>query len=147
MDNKFEYFSNVKDGKLQKNVSQTLAINLKQFEGKRVRIRLEQLKSTRSDQQNRYYWGVVVQYELDCFKERWGEIYTKEQVHDWNKANIFCTEVVEVSTGEIYKIPGTSVVRGKLVFEERMEQIRQFFKDKFEWEIPLPNEQIEANFE
>lgn len=141
---KYEYLSNVKEGKLQKNVSQTIAIDIKQFEGKRVRINIEQLRSVRSEQQNRYYWGVVIQYQLDCFKERWGEMYTKEQVHDWNKANIFCTEKVDESTGEIFKIPGTSVVRGKLVFEERMEQIRQFFQEKFDWIIPMPNEQIEA---
>lgn len=139
---KLTYTSLVKDGRLQKNVSERIANDLRQYEDKYVIIEIERRRSKRSDLQNAYYFGCVVEEQMACFKERWGEIYSKNQVHDWNKANIFCTEHIDSATGEIFKIPGSSASKNKMEFEERMEQIRQFFWNRFEWQIPLPNQQL-----
>ena len=51
---KLEYYSEVKNGHLSKSVRNKIASELIQFEGKRVEIRIEKLKSKRSIQQNRY---------------------------------------------------------------------------------------------
>lgn len=147
MANKLELYSTVLEGaKFEKNAkSKILAFLLKSI-GKHIKITIELVKNTRSHRQNRYYWGCVIQEQIDCFKERWGEIYDKDQVHDWNKSNIWNTEYIDESTGEIFKIPGTSKV-STVEFELRLEKLRQFFELKFEWKIPLPNEELTIDFE
>lgn len=137
-----EYFSNVTDGRLQKNVSGSIAKDLKRYEGKRVKITIEKARVKRSNQQNRFYHGYFLQSQIDCFKERWGEIYTKEQIHDWNKANIWCEEKVDEETGEIFKIPGSSTSQSKMSFEDKLEMCRQFFINKFDWNLPYPNSDL-----
>jgi hypothetical protein len=140
---KEQFISVIEDGKIRRMVAQGLADYIKGCGFKKVVIEVSQYRAKRSNEQNKYYWYIVVQYQRGCFKERWGEVYTKEQVHDWNKANIFCKELIDEDTGEVYKIPGSSAAQNKMEFEERMELIRQFFWTKFEWKIPMPNEQIE----
>lgn len=141
---KIELFSTVsEDGKLQKNVTLKILAFLLLYIGKRVKITIELVRNTRSHRQNRYYWGVVVIYQIDCFRERWGAEFDKDQVHDWNKANIWFTEFIDEETGEIFKIPDSSANKTVGEFEERLEKLRRFFLEKFEWTIPLPNEQID----
>lgn len=137
-----EYFSEVKNFKLQKNVSELIAKELKQYEGKRVRIKIERSYNKRSDRQNKFYHGVFILSQKDCFKERWGEIYLPAQIHNWNTNNIWCNEKVNEITGEILKMPDSSTKPSKFEFEERLEMCRQFFRKQFEWELPYPNEQL-----
>lgn len=141
-DIKETFISLVKDFKLQSNVRTQIADSIKKYEGKYIVLTIEKRKSKRSDLQNAYYFGCVVEEQRACFKERWGEIHSKTAVHDWNKANIFCTEHIDESTGEVFKIPGSSAAKNKTEFNERMEMIRQYFWDKFEWQIPLPEQQL-----
>ncbi len=142
-----KYYSDVKKGILQKGVRELIQNDLPIFEGKRVEITIKRVSAKRSLQQNAYYWYIVVQEQLDCFKERWGDIFDKTQVHEWNKANIFAEEHVDESTGEIFKIPKSSTASGKMDFEEKMEMIRNYFERVFEWRIPLPNENRQMEFE
>ncbi len=144
-DLRLTYYSDVKNDKLQENIRNKIAEDLSQFNNKRIEITIQQVKGKRSEQQNKYYWGCVVAYQQDCFKEMWGALFTKDQVHDWNKANIFCEEKID-EEGVVYKIPGKSSVKTTSEFEDRMELIRQFFKTHFDWKIPLPNEEIEIGF-
>lgn len=141
MAKEFIFHSNVSEGgELQKNIRQLIKDCLPSFKKKRVEIIIRKLSSKRSEQQNKYYWACVVNEQIDCFKERWGEVYSQSQVHEWNKANIFCTEKVDEATGEIFKMPDSSTKETKSSWEEKMEMCRQFFWLKFEWKIPLPNE-------
>ncbi len=146
MANKLELFSTVKNGKLQANITRSILKALEGLEGKRVVITINKVKKTRSNQQNRFYWGCVIEIQQQCFLERWGEIFSVEQTHDWNKNNIWHTEKVIEETGEVVKIPGTSVVT-TVEFEERLEKLRQFFWLNFEWKVPLPNEELTIDFE
>jgi hypothetical protein len=50
----------VKDGKLSLDKSQQFKQYLHTLNGKRIELTVEKLKHTRSIQQNRYYWSVVV---------------------------------------------------------------------------------------
>lgn len=136
-------FSDVKDDQLIPSVRQKIAAYIKEHNGKRLEIRLSVVGAKRSNRQNRYYWGVVIAYQMDCFAERWGEIWDKDQVHDWNKNNIWHSEIIEEETGEIIKKPGSSKAADKAEFEFRMEKLRQKFETDFNWRIPLPNEQID----
>ena len=142
MNKKHEFFSDAHDGNLQKSVRVSISKILRENEGKRFRITLALFRNTRSLRQNRYYFGVVVAQQQACFLERWGEVWDKNEVHDWNKANIFCKELVNEATGEIIRKPQSSI-RTISEFEERMEKLRQKFELDFEWRIPLPHEILE----
>lgn len=139
-----DFFSNVDDsGHLQNNVRDQIAVCLKKYAGKRVHITIQKQSKRRSERQNAYYWKIVVRYQQDCFFERWGEQWTKDQVHEWNKSNVWNSEIIDPETGEIIKKPGSSAKQTTAEFELRLERLRQFFELNFDWRIPLPNEQIE----
>lgn len=144
---KIDLYSDVKEGNLQMNVRKLIAEKLPSFNGKRVQIIIQRAKVKRSDKQNRYYWGCVIKEQQDCFFERWGERYDAEQIHDWNKANIWYEEKTNEETGETFKIPGSSTKVSKAEFEERLEKLRKFFYTSFDWIIPLPNENKELELE
>lgn len=137
-----EFISDVREGKLQKNISELIAKALPTFNGKRVVILIKKLSAKRSDQQNKFYHAYYIQSQIDCFKERWGEIFTKDQVHTWNLNNIWHKEVIDETTGDLYKIPGSSKTKNKIEFEERLEMGRQFFWNKFDWQLPFPEQQL-----
>lgn len=141
---KLEIISIVKDGKFTINATKQIKKAIADLEGKKIILTIDKFKGTRSSQENRYYWGCVIPAQIDCFKERWGELFTKDMVHDWNKSNIWNTEKIDLETGEIWKVPGTSKVSIS-EFELRLERLRQFFFTKFEWIIALPNEQLEVD--
>lgn len=144
----FEVFSDVKEeGKLQNNARGVIAHNLKLMIGKRVRVLVEVVRNKRSDRQNRFYQKYYIQSQIDCFKERWGEIYTRDQIHTWNKANIWHSEHIDEGTGEIYKMPCSSTEQTKGSWEERLEMGRQFFKTNFNWDLPYPNQQGNLDIE
>jgi hypothetical protein len=148
MNKKFESYSTIsEDAKLQKNTSTAIVEYLKTQIGKRVYITIERVKNTRSHRQNRYYWGCVIQEQIDCFKERWGEVWDKDEVHTWNKNNIWHTVLINEATGEVIHRPGSSKTKTVGEFEERMEKLRQKFQLEFDWMIPLPNENLSLDFE
>lgn len=95
----------------------------------------------RSLLQNDFYWGYFLQYEIDCFREFWGELYDKKQIHDWNKQNFLGDTKVIEATGEIVRLPGSSKTLSTVDFELKLEDIRQWFRMNFEWEIPYPEQQ------
>lgn len=115
---------------------------LKDLVGKPVRITIEP-KIKRSLPQNSFYWGNFIQMQIECFKERWGETYRKEQMHEWNKTNFWGNEHVIEETGEIIKIPCSSTKYSKLEWEEKLDNVRAWFRQNMDWELGYPNEQIE----
>lgn len=56
------HFGNVKGGRLQLEPSarERLKEDLKRFEGKEIQMTIKRRFKSRSDRQNRYYWGVVL---------------------------------------------------------------------------------------
>lgn len=93
----------------------------------------------RTTLQNSFYWGAFIFSQMDCFLERWGEIMDKEQVHDWNKNNIWCKE--KVVGDEVVKIPASSTENDTIEWENRLEKCRQYFILNFDWQLPVPETQ------
>lgn len=136
------YFSITDTGNFPPSISKQVSSAIQTLKGKHVHFTLSPAKNTRSNQQNRYYWSGFLQSQIDCFKERWGEIWSKEECHDWNKNNIWGTEFIDEDSGVIYKKPGSSATQKTNEFELCLEKGRQFFFTNFDWQIPLPNEQL-----
>jgi hypothetical protein len=100
----------------------------------------------RSLGQNNFYHANFIQGQIDCFKERWGETYRHDQVHEWNKLNFWGENKIIESTGEVIKMPGSSTDNNTVEWESKMEDIRQWFRQNFEWELPFPEKQAEINY-
>lgn len=135
---KLEYYSDVKGGNLQTNVRKKIAEELKQFEGKRIQIRIEKLKSKRSIQQNRYWWlaMTILGNELG---------YSKEETHELMKFKFLKRERVIEKTGEILEYIESTTTLSKSDFADMVT-------DMVRWAasmgivIPLPGEQLETDF-
>lgn len=135
---KLEYYSEVKNGYLSKSVRNKIASDLLQFEGKRVEIRIEKLKSKRSIQQNRYWWlaMTILGNELG---------YSKEETHELMKFKFLKRERVIEKTGEILEYIESTTTLSKSDFADMVT-------DMVRWAasmgivIPLPGEQLETDF-
>ena len=135
---KLEYYSEVKNGHLSKSVRNKIASELLQFEGKRVEIRIEKLKSKRSIQQNRYWWlaMTILGNELG---------YSKEETHELMKFKFLKRERVIEKTGEILEYIESTTTLNKSDFADMVT-------DMVRWAasmgivIPLPGEQLETDF-
>ena len=113
----------------------------KSFEGKDVIVTIEKRKSKRSEQQNKYYLGCVIMDEIDCIRKEWGEIWSKDDMHSFNKIYFFGDEKVIEATGELIKIPKSSITT-KSDFSEAIEKIKQFFQLQFNYRIREANEDL-----
>jgi hypothetical protein len=136
---KLEYYSEVKNGHLSKSVRDKIALELQQFEGKRVEIRIEKLKSKRSIQQNRYWWLAMTILS--------GELgYSKEECHELMKFKFLKRERVFEKTGEVLEYIESTTTLSKSDFADMVT-------DMVRWAasmgiiIPLPGEQLEFESE
>lgn len=93
------YIGNVIGGQMKIVNRKHFDADLEGFEGSRVIITLKKYRKSRSNKQNRFYWGNFMQSQIDCFKEFWGETYSKEQVHNWNKSKFWAEETHDDNTG------------------------------------------------
>lgn len=143
---KFRYKADVdENGKIVKVYNKRgMEEDLKIFKGKSIWIDISKFTKTRSQRQNDFYWHWYVESQIDCFKEFWGANFTKEQVHDWNKANIFCEE--HLVGDEVIKVPVSSTEKSTIEWELCLEKGREFFLDKFDWQLPYPKQQPELDF-
>tara|TARA_R110002167_G_scaffold81296_6_gene222719 strand:+ start:6889 stop:7362 length:474 start_codon:yes stop_codon:yes gene_type:complete len=144
----------VDNGKLIKN-RDIIQDAISQFEGKEITILLKRFFKKRSDNQNRYYWGVLIEHWRNLLREEWGEILSPEEVHEFLKTNLNYEEFADPETGEILfnEITGSPIRRPKSTKEnttfsqeEYHEAIRQLAFNMFGAEIPLPDAKLKANF-
>lgn len=133
--------SNVEKGKLQSNrdfISE--AINT--FEGKNIILTIEEQKNKRSNQQNAFYFGIVIGIMQLAFKETWGEFYSATEVHEALKSKYCFKEQINENTGEIISIPMSTTNFTTIEWEEYIDKIRAFAMEWFNVLIPFPNENI-----
>ena len=129
----------VKDGR--PNNAKKLNEAFKSFEGKDVIVTIQKRKSKRSEQSNKYYWACVIEDERACIKEHWGDIWSKDDMHAFNRVYFFGDEKVIEATGEIVKVPKSSVTT-QSDFSEAIEKIKQFFQLQFNYRIREANEDL-----
>jgi hypothetical protein len=92
--------------------------HLSAMEGKRIELILREKLPGRSNQQNRYYWGIV----LALLGEHLG--YTTEEMHDVLKKKFKIESTTKLSTE---------------VFEKYLSDIKQFAAQELEVNIPDPD--------
>lgn len=105
-------------------------------EGWEVEVAVKRRRATRSQQQNAYYWGVVV----ELISEHTG--YSPDEVHDLLKALFIPKRLaVQDGNGEIHGeivIGGSTRQMNKVEFGEYMETIRRWAAETLDVVIPDP---------
>ena len=144
----------INNGKIIKNrdlVEEAIA----QYEGKEVTLVLKRYFKKRSNRQNNYYHGVIVEHWKNILREYWGEILTHDQVHEFLKTNLSYEEFADEETGEVLmnditglpiRKPKSTTKNTTLLQEEYNEACRQLAWNMFEYQIPLPDPKLKATF-
>lgn len=140
-----EFYSNIKEGRLQKNVSNQIANELKSLEGKRVEIKIKKVGATRSDRQNRYLHLLFTIFK-DALNDL-GNEFTMEQVKGICKAKFAMIDVINEETGECIgqRIRDTHEM-SKTELNIFFEKIIRWAIDFFGIALPYPNENFELEF-
>lgn len=107
------------------------------FEGKRVTLTVGRYRKPRSDMENRYYWGVVVNMISDAMGES-----DKEYVHEILKS-LFLEEVKYKTVGDrqikLKRVKSTTEL-STVEMESYMESIRRWAASFLGVVIPEPNQ-------
>lgn len=107
--------------------------HIAQFNGQRVALDLDQYRDTRSERQNKYYWGVVA----PLFAEFFG--MTPEEAHEALKWEHLRKTIKDRTGNERITIRSTSTMKTN-EFEEYMAMLRRWGAEEFGLNIPEPNE-------
>lgn len=107
--------------------------DLQQYEGQDAFLIIKPYKDNRSDNQNRYYWGVVIKLLADELG------YLPEEMHEVLKQKFLVSRIVKVGNTE-YSIPDSSSTLNTTEFEDYLSQIRTWASQELELLIPQPND-------
>tara|TARA_R110002020_G_scaffold318905_12_gene534588 strand:- start:847 stop:1317 length:471 start_codon:yes stop_codon:yes gene_type:complete len=128
---------------------------IEQYEGKEVTLTIKRYYKKRSNDQNAYYFGVIVEHWKNLLRTEWQEVLTKDQVHEFLKQNLSFEEKVDEETGELIFNPinGRPIVKQKSTTsnntwdqEEYHKAARDLAFEMFNYEIPLPDKELKATY-
>lgn len=103
---------------------------------------LKPRKRTRTLDQNKYYWGAVVQPFTEWLRENWGDILIdKEQAHEMLKVKILGLTEKQLPLGEIVTMIPHSKTLKTDEFWQYVEKCSQWLEE-FTGIIVLPPEQF-----
>lgn len=136
------YFGRVEEGELTLPRRMRKEI-LAAFEGKSIEVIIRIKKKHRSTQQNRYYWGVIVELIKNHLQEVDPQvIWTPEKVHELLKFKFLRCQKVNHDTAEIeYEYTRSTTDLSTSEFMDLIAQIQQWSAETFGLYIPDPNEQ------
>ena len=126
----------IRDGKLLVDKAPAFREHLTGLEGKRIQLTVEKLKNTRTLQQNKYYWGVVVK----LIARHTG--HDPEQVHELLK-QMFSPKWHLLVAGQSdfgTPIPTSTTRLDTVAFVEYTERCRMWANEFLGLNVPLPGE-------
>lgn len=118
-------------GRLVMDEPGAFARALAKFRGREVQVLVEPKKKRRSDRQNAYYWGVII----ETLSDHTG--YAADEMHEALKNKFL--GFYDKKTG--LRVVSSSAEQNTVEFENYMSQIRAWASENGIF-IPLPNEQI-----
>jgi hypothetical protein len=114
--------------------------------GKDVFVTVEKMQRNRTNQQNRYYFGVLVPLVRQGLIDV-GYNVSIEETHDLIKAKFAKRELVNETTGEILKTVGSTAKMNTIEFANLVDSVVMWAAEFLGVVIPLPDEQVEMQFE
>jgi hypothetical protein len=145
---KIEIITSIEDNVFKRN--RNLVLNaIQSFNGKNVLLTISKLKKSRSNNQNRFYWGVCLPLIQNGLLEATGELRTYENIHYRILLPLFAPEIelVNKDTGECVNERLTSSEMTTTQFMEYIMEIQKWAAEFLGIEIPNPNEETTLNFE
>lgn len=121
-------FGKIKKGKLILNNKDKFNLELKQFEGKDIIIKIEERSPNRSKEQNSLWWKW-----MDLIGMEVG--YTKEETHQLMKYRFLKRSVVNIDGYEETIVKGTSTLTHK-EFSALMNNVHFFANDTLNINLP-----------
>ena len=109
----------------------------------KVIVTVREDKKVRTNPQNAYYWGVVVEVVKNALAHH-GELFTSQEVHEELKRR-FLSKITFVNGQEITRFQSST----ELDFEEFwlfVSQVRQWVWDFFGFLIPEPDQDFNERF-
>jgi len=99
---KISIISDVKNGNLKRNRS-LIKRAIANFENKTIKITIERSRKKRSNQQNAYYWGVMLQIVQKGLYDATGEARDLNSIHYQILLPLFAPqrEIVNKESGEV----------------------------------------------
>jgi len=138
---KFESITSVSNGKFTRNRTIILQA-IKSFENSDVVLTLEKPKKKRSNNQNRFYWGVLIPLMQSGAKDLWGEVWSIDKAHKHLSNKFVFHESINEKTGEISNTPKSTTELTTTGWEVYMTEIRIYLLEDFDINAPSPNEEI-----
>lgn len=127
----------IEGGKLRVKHREAFEQSMRQFKDGEVSVTIARQSATRSEQQNRWYWGVV----LKVLAEHTG--YTVDEMHEYCKDRFNAKAITIVdANGEVkdeQRIGQTTTRLNKITFGEYCESIRMWAAADLHLDIPDPD--------
>lgn len=134
----------IEGGKFKRN-NHLIKHAIQMFEGKEIEIIFKRKYKQRSLQQNKFYWSILLEFFQQLFLESWGEIKSKEEIHEILKFTCNYEEKINPATGEIIRIAKSTTELTTSGWIDYEQQLKQFALDYFNAILPEPG-QSEFNF-
>ncbi len=146
---KVETYGRIENGKLFISYRNKFLDCISQMPDCRVEVVVKKLYKQRSNDQNAYYWGYIIQQFIEGFHDMNQEWITKEQAHEFLKGEFCFDEFVNEDTGEIKRIAKETKTLSTVEFMEYCDNYGRFITEWFGREILAPNQQgkLELKFE
>ena len=110
------------------------------FAGRKVCITVERESKRRSNDQNAYYWAVVVPYILDGFRAIGESELDAQMVHEFLKMQYLPAIIADKETGEEqYRFPRSTKRLSTWQFCIYVDDCIRFAADKLAVSVPPPN--------
>lgn len=130
---------NVENGKFVPNSKEYFKKAFEIYEGKQIELSLKVWHKKRTNPQNSYYWGVVIEL-IKNFVNDLGNDFDSETIHELLRSLFLKTtkEIVNKDTGEvrlIYFIQSTTKL-STIEFENYLELCKIYASEQFNLFIP-----------
>lgn len=144
MSRPLEFPCRITNGRIPEATAKQIAVAVRALDGKQVVLSLREAKRTRSGNQNRYLWGVVVAAITQAFREA-GNNVDAEDVYAFLKDHVWkLKQVIVTPDGEVLRGPGSTRNKTTMEMEDLLEQARAWAAEVLGIEIPLPNEHVSS---
>ena len=146
--NKIEIITSISNNVFKRN--RNLVLNaIKYFNDKDVVITFSKPKKSRSNNQNRFYWGVVLPLVQNGLLDATGELRSVDNIHYKILLPLFAplNEIVNKDTGECISERLTSSEMTTAQFMEYIMEVQKWSAEFLSIDIPNPNEENLLNFD
>lgn len=144
--NVIKFWVKIKDGKFANNTA-LIGKLLEACEGREIQVIFKQKTNKRTNAQNNYYWGVIVPIFRNAMLEEWGELYSKEEVHEFLKFNCNYKEKVNEDTGEIIRVTISTTENTTISQNEFFIRCSNLCKEFFNRDIPPPTQGVSVSYD